>query len=91
MSSEAWGRSRYSKGAAAGKRCQDVVVFAADVSSAFGTTMRALALAVSRGAVRGKPVAMAPGWHFLLHPGCPEGGLSCYFEHPLECSPDSET
>jgi hypothetical protein len=76
--------------AAPAKHCHDVVVFAADVSSAFGTTMRALALAVSRGAVRGKPVAMAPGWHFLLHPACPEGHLSCYFEHPLECSPDSD-
>ena len=37
-----------------GARCRDVVVFSADVSSAFGTTMRALALAVSRALVAGE-------------------------------------
>ena len=53
--------------------CPGVVVFSADVSSAFGTTMRALALAVSRSAARYLPLAMRPDWSFLLSSACPQG------------------
>ena len=73
----------------AGRTCEGVVVFSADVSSAFGTTMRALALAVSRAASVGRPLSMAPRWHFLHHETCPSGSLDCYFDPVLTCRHDA--
>jgi hypothetical protein len=47
----AGGGRRGAGGGDAGAVCEGVVVFRADVSSAFGTTMRALVLAISRGTI----------------------------------------
>jgi hypothetical protein len=47
----AGGGRRGAGGEGAGAVCEGVVVFRADVSSAFGTTMRALVLAISRGTI----------------------------------------
>ena len=60
--------------AAGGGGCGSAAVFHMDTSSAFATNMRALMLAVTRAvAGGGRGLAVAGGWSFLRHRGCPQG------------------